>query len=94
MASVNSIVEIAGQGVDARALDWALSDIEMQPVTGDDAKAAARLLQSAGLSGRSCAIDATIATMALGARRPVLMLTSDPKDMQVLCGDMIELARV
>jgi hypothetical protein len=42
------------------------------------------LLDSTGLSGHRCAVDAIVAATALGVARPVVLLTSDPDDLNRL----------
>jgi hypothetical protein len=42
------------------------------------------LLGAAGLSGHRCAIDAVVAATALELDRPIVLLTSDPDDMNRL----------
>jgi len=45
------------------------------------------LLGSTGLSGHRRAIDAVVAATALDAERPVVLLTSDPDDMNRLVSE-------
>jgi predicted nucleic acid-binding protein len=55
------------------------------PVDTERARAAGELLGRTGLDGHRCALDALVATVALDqARRPVVLLTSDTKDMDRL----------
>jgi predicted nucleic acid-binding protein len=61
-----------------------LSRITVQPVTAEVARRAGELLGATGLSGHRCAIDAVVAATALGAARPVVLLTSDPDDLNKL----------
>jgi predicted nucleic acid-binding protein len=61
-----------------------LSRITVVPVTAQIARCAGELLGATGLSGHRCAIDAVVATTALGLERPVVLLTSDPDDMNQL----------
>ena len=48
------------------------------------ARRAGELLGAAGLSGHRCAIDAVVAATALAMDRPVVLLTSDPDDLDKL----------
>ena len=48
------------------------------------ARRAGELLGAAGLSGHRCAIDAVVAATALAMDRPVVLLTSDPDDLNKL----------
>ncbi len=61
-----------------------LSRITVVPVTAQIARLAGELLGATGLSGHRCAIDAVVAATALRLERPVVLLTSDPDDMNGL----------
>jgi predicted nucleic acid-binding protein len=61
-----------------------LARIVVVPVTAAIARRAGELLGTTGLSGHRCAIDAVIAATALDLERPVVLLTSDPDDMNRL----------
>lgn len=61
-----------------------LSRITVVPVTAQIARRASELLGATGLSGHRCAIDAVVAATALGLERPIVLLTSDPDDMNRL----------
>ena len=61
-----------------------LSRITVVPVTVQIARRAGELLGATGLSGHRCAIDAVVAATALGLKRPIVLLTSDPDDMNRL----------
>jgi predicted nucleic acid-binding protein len=66
------------------AVHRVLSRIIVIPVTEGIARRAGELLAATGLSGHRCAIDAVVAATALGAERPVVLLTSDPDDLNQL----------
>lgn len=66
------------------AVHRVLSRITIVPVTAAIAGRAGELLGMTGLSGHRCAIDAVVAATALGAERPVVLLTSDPDDLNKL----------
>jgi predicted nucleic acid-binding protein len=66
------------------AVHRVLSRITVMPVTAQIARRAGELLGATGLSGHRCAIDAVVAATALGLERPVVLLTSDPDDMNRL----------
>ncbi len=72
-------------------LKWALSRVKVEPVTEQAAKAAAELLQGAGLHGHKYAIGATVAEVALRQPKPVALLTSDSDDMTKLCGNQVRI---
>jgi predicted nucleic acid-binding protein len=61
-----------------------LARIAVVPVTAAIARQAGELLGTTGLSGHRCAIDAVVAATALDLERPVVLLTSDPDDMNRL----------
>lgn len=73
--------------MDLPRFNWTLSRVKVEPVTEQAAKAAAELLEKAGLHGHKYAIDATVAEVALRQPGPVALLTSDTDDMVKLCGD-------
>ena len=64
-----------------------LSRITVVPVSAQIARRAGELLGATGLSGHRCAIDAVVAATALGMERPIVLLTSDPDDMNKLAGE-------
>jgi predicted nucleic acid-binding protein len=66
------------------AVHRVLSRITVLPVTAEIARHAGELLGAAGLSGHRCAIDAVMAATALRLDRPIVLLTSDPDDMNKL----------
>ncbi|MFF8845839.1 PIN domain-containing protein [Streptomyces sp. NPDC015127] len=87
----NTIVEVMYDGVSLPRLQWLLSRVNVEPVTEQSARAAARLLKGTGLHGHKYAIDATVAEMALRQPGPVVMLTSDVDDMARLCDGRVHL---
>lgn len=60
------------------------SRITVLPVTAEIARQAGELLGATGLSGHRCAIDAVVAATALVLDPPIILLTSDPDDMDRL----------
>ncbi|MFI7084495.1 DNA-binding protein [Streptomyces anulatus] len=87
----NTIVEASHSRTDMPRLNWALSRVKVEPVTEQAAKAAAGLLKGAGLHGHKCAIDATVAEVALRQPEPVALLTSGSDDMTELCGNKVRI---
>jgi predicted nucleic acid-binding protein len=61
-----------------------LSRITVLSVTAQIARHAGELLGATALSGHRCAIDAIVAATAFRLERPVVLLTSDPDDMNKL----------
>jgi predicted nucleic acid-binding protein len=66
------------------AVHRVLSRITVVPVTAEIARRAGELLGTTGLAGHRCAIDAVVAATALTMERPVVLLTSDPDDVNRL----------
>ncbi|KJK56342.1 DNA-binding protein [Saccharothrix sp. ST-888] len=90
----NTIVEVMHARVNMPRLNWALSQVKVEPVTEQVARASAELLKQTGLHGHEYAIDATVAELALRQPGPVAMLTSDVDDMAKLCGGRVRLITV
>jgi predicted nucleic acid-binding protein len=61
-----------------------LKSVKVEPIDTARARLAGELLGRTGLSGHSCALDALVAAVALAQPRPVVILTSDPKDLAKL----------
>ncbi|WP_329496735.1 DNA-binding protein [Kitasatospora herbaricolor] len=85
----NTVVEVMHARVNTSRLNWVLSQVKVEAVTEQAARAAAAMLKQAGLHGHKYAIDATVAEMALRQPGPVAMLTSDIDDMAKLCGSRV-----
>lgn len=83
-ASAITLTEVLRGGPRDAAVHRVLSRITVVPVTAQIARRAGELLGATGLSGHRCAIDAVVAATALGLERPVVLLTSDPDDMNRL----------
>jgi predicted nucleic acid-binding protein len=79
--SAITLTEVLRGGPRDAAVHRVLSRITVVPVNPEIARSAGELLGATGLSGHRCAIDAVVATTALGLERPVLLLTSDPGDL-------------
>jgi predicted nucleic acid-binding protein len=61
-----------------------LARVTVVPVTAQIARRAGELLGATGLSGHRCATDAVVSATALELERPIVLLTSDPDDMNRL----------
>jgi hypothetical protein len=61
-----------------------LSRITVVPVSPEIARRADELLGTTGLPGHRCAIDAVVAATPLELQRPIVLLTSDPNDLNRL----------
>ena len=82
--SAVTLTEVLRGGPRDAAVHRALARITIVPVTDAIARRAGELLGTAGLSGHRCAIDAVVAATALNQERPVVLLSSDPDDMNRL----------
>jgi predicted nucleic acid-binding protein len=58
-----------------------LGRVTVIPINEPQGRAAGELLGRTGLSGHRCALDALLAVVALEQPRPVVLLTSDPRDL-------------
>jgi hypothetical protein len=61
---------------------------------GAIARQAAALLADAGLHGHKYAIGAILGATALAGHGPVSVLTSDPEDLNTLCGGRATVIKV
>ncbi|WP_017595832.1 hypothetical protein [Nocardiopsis potens] len=87
--SAATIIEAQHGGVRPARMNRVLSRLRVEDLTRDAARAAAALLEEAGLHGHRCAIDAMVAEAALRQRPPVTLLTSDVGDLSRLCGSAV-----
>jgi hypothetical protein len=71
-----------------------MSRIVVEPVYEETARRATALLAEAGLHGHRHAIDAMLSASALASPGPVTILTSDPEDLQALCGRRVTLIKI
>ncbi|MGY3681512.1 type II toxin-antitoxin system VapC family toxin [Streptomyces sp. TE33382] len=94
VASVLTLIEAHHQRVHAARFNWAVSRVTVEPVTDEIGRSAMALLAGAGLHGHKYAIDAVVAATALRAQKPVVVLTSDPEDLAMLCGDRVRIVKV
>jgi len=94
VVSAATLVEARDPKTTQARFDWAISRVTIQPVTEDVAREASRLLSEHGMDGHQHAIDAVVAATALGARGPRIMLTSDPDDMNKLCGKSVRVVAI
>jgi predicted nucleic acid-binding protein len=82
--SAITLTEALRGGPRDAAVHRVLSRITVVPVTAAIARSAGELLGTTRLSGHRCAIDAVVAVTALAMERPVVLLTSDPDDVNKL----------
>ncbi|KAA5837010.1 type II toxin-antitoxin system VapC family toxin [Saccharopolyspora hirsuta] len=84
VVSAITLTEVLRGGAGDVLVHRVLSRIAIVPVSAEIARAAGELLGATGLSGHRCAIDAVVAATALDLARPVVILTSDPDDLNQL----------
>lgn len=94
ITSAATLVEVVHPRIDRPAFDWVISRLFVEPITAEIAKQAGLLLERAGRHGHKYAIDAMLAATALSARGPTTVLTSDPDDIAMLCGDRVTVVKV
>jgi len=82
--SAVTLTETLRGGPRDAAVHRVLARITIVPVTAAIARRAGELVGTSGLSGHRCAIDAIVAATASGLERPVVLLSSDPDDMNRL----------
>jgi predicted nucleic acid-binding protein len=82
--SAITLTETLRGGSRDAAVHRVLARIIVMSVTEAIARRAGELLGATGLSGHRCAIDAAVAATALEMERPVVLLTSDPDDLNKL----------
>ena len=82
--SAITLTEALRGGPRDAAVHRVLSRITVVPVSPEIARRGGELLGQTGLSGHRCAIDAVVAATALELQRPVVLLTSDPDDLNRL----------
>jgi hypothetical protein len=84
VTAASTLTEVLrGAPTDAAVHHW-LKLITVVPLDKEHGRAAGELLGRTGLSGHRCALDALLAVVALAQPRPVILLTSDPRDLKTL----------
>jgi len=84
VVSAITLTEVLRGGPRDASVHRVLSRVTVLPVTPELGRRAGELLGATGLSGHRCAIDAVVAATALDIARPVVLLTSDPDDLNRL----------
>jgi predicted nucleic acid-binding protein len=82
--SAMTLTEVLRGGPRDATVHRVLSRVVIHPVTPAIARTAGELLGATGLTGHRCAIDAVVAATALELASPVVLLTSDPDDLNKL----------
>lgn len=83
LSAVTLAEVLRGNAQDA-AVHFALRRVEILPADTEIGRRAGELLGTRGLPGHQHAIDAMVAATAMSLPRPVMLLTSDPKDLAKL----------
>jgi len=84
VTAASTLTEVLRGGQRDAEMHRILRDVEVIGIDGRFGRAAGELLGEAGLSGHRYALDALLAVVALAQRRPVVVLTSDPRDLEKL----------
>ena len=93
VASAATLVEARDPGMNQARFDWAVSRLVIEPVTEVLARAASKLLAEHRWHGHQHATDAMVAATALAAPPPRILLTSDPQDLAMLCGESVRVVK-
>jgi predicted nucleic acid-binding protein len=88
VTTASTLTEVLRGGPTDARVHWALNRITVLPIDEQQGRAAGELLGRCGLSGHRCALDALLAVVALGQPRPVVLLTSDPRDLARLTEEL------
>ena len=81
VTAASTLAEVMRGGPKDARLHQVLRRITVIPIDKQVGRAAGELLGRTGLSGHRCALDALLAVVALEQPRPVVLLTSEPKDL-------------
>jgi predicted nucleic acid-binding protein len=93
VASAATLAEARDPRMNQARFDWAASRLVIEPVTEELARAASGLLASRRWHGHQHAMDAMVAATALAAPPPRILLTSDPRDLGLLCGPGVRVVK-
>ncbi|MBP2404236.1 type II toxin-antitoxin system VapC family toxin [Streptomyces syringium] len=89
-----TLVEARDPRVNQARFDYAVSRVTIIPPTEAIARHASKLLAAAALHGHKYALDSIVAATALASPPPVTVLTSDPEDLEMLCGPGVHVIKV
>jgi predicted nucleic acid-binding protein len=82
--AASTLAEVLRGGPRDATMHRALAIVQVADITKDVGRKAGELLGATGLSGHRCALDALLAAVALAQERPVILATSDPRDLAKL----------
>ncbi|MFC1435812.1 DNA-binding protein [Streptacidiphilus sp. N1-3] len=94
VACAMTLIEADDHRVHPARIGWVLSRLQVVAVDEGAAGLASSLLREAGLHGHKYAIDAAVAATARTLPGPVVVLTSDPEDLALLCGPGVRIVKV
>jgi len=81
VTAASALAEVLRGGPSDARMHRVLGRMTVVPIDEAQGRAAGELLGRSGLSGHRCALDALLAVIALDQPRPVVLLTSDPRDL-------------
>lgn len=81
VTAASALAEVLRGGPGDVHVHRVLGRVTVIPINESQGRAAGELLGRTGLSGHRCALDALLAVVALEQPRPVVLLTSDPRDL-------------
>ena len=81
VTAASTLAEVLRGGRGDAPMHYALARVTVLPLGREQGRAAGELLGRTGLSGHRCALGALLAVVALAQPRPVILLTSDARDM-------------
>jgi predicted nucleic acid-binding protein len=81
VTAASTLAEVLRGGPSDARMHRVLGRMTVIPIESQQGRAAGELLGRTGLSGHRCALDALLAVIALDQPRPVVLLTSDPRDL-------------
>jgi predicted nucleic acid-binding protein len=82
VTAATTLTEVLRGGHRDAAVHRVLKTLTIEPITQELGRKAGKLLGRTGLDdGHRCALDSVIAVIAIDCARPVLLLTSDVKDL-------------
>ena len=84
VTAASTLAEVLRGGPRDAEIHRMLKNVEVIGIDGHLGRTAGELLGKTGLSGHQCALDALLAAVALAQPRPVVLLTSDPRDLEKL----------
>jgi predicted nucleic acid-binding protein len=101
VTAASTLTEVLRGGPRDARVHSVLGRITVVPIDQQQGRAAGELLGRTGLSGHRCALDALLAVIALDQPRPVVLLTSDPRDLgrlteepEIRNEERVEVARI